>query len=176
MSLPPGSEGTQPVTTPQKPPNFWALASVTYGVVIVLTLVSVVTYYYLARKETASPSDAARSVIVGSVWIPVYPGSRVENTASTKQEGGSESTLSFASKDQAGRVLSFYQAALRKGVFRFDTVTRNAGGGTIRSLAHEGKTSVQVTVQSSGAGSRGEIRTLDTDTGDTDTGDKDTRH
>jgi hypothetical protein len=170
MSLPPPSEGIQPAPrTPQKPPNFWALASVTYGIVIALSIVSIAYYYYLAPKGTGSqPSDVVRSVTVGSVWIPVYPGSTVESTTSTKHENVTESTLNFETKDQAGRVLSFYQSALRKGVFRFDTVTRNAGGGTIRSLAHEGKTNVLVTVQTAGEVSHGEIRTIDTDTGDKD--------
>lgn len=170
MLLPPASEGTQPVPkNPQKPPNIWALVSVTYGIVILLTIVSVVTYYYLARKGTASQSgDAVRSVTVGSVWIPVYPGATVEGTTSTKHENVTESTLNFETKDQAGRVLSFYQSALRKGVFRFDTVTRNTGGGTIRSLAHQGKTNVLVTVQTAGDVAHGEIRTVDTDTGDKD--------
>ena len=77
---------------------------------------------------------------VGSVWIPVYPGAhdrghgiRPSRTAAT------ESTLNFETKDQADRVLSFYQAALKKGVFRFDTVTKSDGGGTVRSMAHAGK-------------------------------------
>ena len=126
MSLPPGSEGSQPAPkTPQKPPNFWALASVTYGVVIAFAIVSVVAYYYLAPKAPyRSRATRQRSVAVGSVWMPVYPGATVESTASTKQEGVTESTLSFETKDPAGRVLSFYQSALRKGVFRFDTVTK----------------------------------------------------
>jgi hypothetical protein len=170
MSLPPPSEGTQPAPkTPQKNPNIWALASITYGIVIALTMVSILAYYYLAPKGTGSqPGDAMRSVTVGSVWIEVYPGATVQATASTKRENVTESTLNFETKDPAGRVLSFYQSALRKGVFRFDTVTRNAGGGTIRSLAHQGKTNVLVTVQTAGEGSRGEIRTVDTDTGDKD--------
>jgi hypothetical protein len=150
----------------RKPPNIWALASVTYGAVILVTVLSVVAYFYMAPQRTESqPGDAARSVAVGSVWIPVYPGAVMEGTASTKQENGTESTLNFESKDPAGRVWSFYEKALKKGVFRFNTVTRSAGGGgTVRSIVHEGKTTVLVTIQSTSEGSRGAIRTVDKDT------------
>lgn len=149
----------------RKPPNIWALASVTYGAVILVTVLSIAAYFYLAPQQRESqPGDAARAVAVGSVWIPVYPGAVMEGTASIKQENGTESTLNFSSKDAAARVLSFYQTALKKGVFRFDTVTRNAGGGTVRSIVHEGKTTVLVTIQATLDGSRGEIRTVDKDT------------
>ena len=153
-----------------KPPNIWALASVTYGAVIAVAIISILAYYYLAPRKTVSRqlTDAERSMIVGSVWIPIYPGGTVERTASTKQDSSTESTLTFETKDHADRVLSFYQAALKKGVFRFDTVTRNDGGGTVRSMAHEGKTTVVVTVHATGEGSVGEIRTVDRDTGDKD--------
>jgi hypothetical protein len=156
--------------TAQKPPNLWALASVTYGAVIAVAIISMVAYYYLAPKRTASQqlTDAERSMAVGSVWIPIYPGGTVEGTGSTKQDSGAESTLTFGTKDQPDRVLSFYQAALKKGVFRFDTVTKSDGGGTVRSMAHQGKTTVVVTIRATGEGTRGEIRTIDRDAGDKD--------
>ncbi len=149
----------------RKPPNIWALASVTYGLVIAVTIISIVAYYYLAPKRTATQqlTDAERSMAVGSVWIPIYPGGMVESTASAKQDSATESTLTFGTKDQPDRVLSFYRAALKKGVFRFDTVTKSDGGGTVRSMAHEGKTTVVVTIFAIGEGSRGEIRTIDRD-------------
>jgi len=158
--------GSMSIPAPlRKPPNIWALAGVTYGAVILVTVLSIVAYYYMAPHRTESqPADAARSVAVGSVWIPVYPGAVMEGTASTKLENGTESTLNFASRDPAARVLSFYQTALKKGVFRFDTVTRNTGGGTVRSIVHEGKTTVLVTIQATSEGSRGAIRTVDKDT------------
>jgi len=71
--------------------------------------------------------------------------------------------MNFETKDPADQVLSFYQAALKKGVFRFDTVTKNNGGGTVRSVVHQGKTTVVVTVQTIEQRSRGEIRTIDRD-------------
>jgi hypothetical protein len=156
----------------RKPPNIWALASVTYGAVIAVAIISVVAYYYLAPKRTASQqlTDAERSMAVGSVWVPVYPGATVESTGSTKQDRVTSSTLTFGAKDPAGRVLSFYQAALKKGVFRFSTVTRDGGGGTVRSMAHDGKTTVVVTIRVTGGGSWGEIRTIDKDKDDKDTG------
>ena len=151
----------------RKPPNIWAVASWTYGAVIAVTIISVVTYYYIAPKRTKSQelTDAERSVAVGSVWVPVYPGAMVEDTGYTKRDNQTESTLRFESKDPADRVLSFYQTALKKGVFRFNTVTKDAGGGTVRSIVHQGKTTVVVTIHTSGDRSQGEIRTVDRDTG-----------
>ena len=71
---------------PQKPPNLWGVASVTYGAVIAVTIISIVAYYYLAPKRTASQQifDAERSMAVGSVWMPIYPGASIESTGSDK--------------------------------------------------------------------------------------------
>src|ERR1700730_4753556 len=97
----------------RKPANIWVLAGVTYGAVIAVAIISILAYYYLAPKRTESQqlTDAERSMAVGSVWIPIYPGGTVEGTASTKQDKATESTLNFETKDQADRVLSFYEAA-----------------------------------------------------------------
>jgi hypothetical protein len=161
-----------PSASSRKPPNIWALASVTYGAVIAVTIVSIVAYLYLAPKRTESQqlTDAERSVAVGSVWIPVYPGATVEGTTYGKRENVTESTLNFETKDQSDRVLAFYQAALKKGVFRFNTVTKTDAGGTVRSVVHAGKTTVVVTIRTTAEGSGGEIKTVDK------AGDKDTRN
>jgi hypothetical protein len=154
----------------RKPPNLWAVASVTYGLVIVVTILSILTYYYLVPKRTDPLfGDSVRSMAVGSVWIPVYPGAMVEGTVSAKQDKATESTLKFGTKDRTDRVLSFYEAALKKGVFRFETVTKNPDGGTIQSIVHQGKTTVVVNIHATGEGSQGEIRTIDRDPGDKDT-------
>lgn len=151
----------------RKAPNIWALASVTYGAVILVTVLSIGAYFYVAPKRTDSQiTEATRSVTVGSVWMPVYPGATLVDTSSTNQDKTTESTLHFETKDPAGRVLTFYQAALKKGVFRFNTVVKTDEGGIVRSMAHNGKTSVVVTIQSTGEGSRGEIRTIDRDLDD----------
>ena len=156
----------------RKPANIWVLAGVTYGAVIAVAIVSIVAYYYMAPKRTQAQqlTDAERSMAVGSVWIAVYPGATVEGTESVKHDSVTESTLNFATKDTPERVLSFYQAALKKGVFRFNTVTKNDGGGTVRSMTHAGKTNVVVTIRTTGDGSRGEIKTVDK------AGDKDARN
>ena len=150
----------------RKAPNLWAIASVTYGVVILVTVLSIVAYYYAAPKFLGSqPNDATRMVTVGSVWMPLYPGATIASTASAPRDAGTESTLNFESKDPAGPVLSFYQAALKKGIFRFETVQKDAeGGGSVRSMVHQGKTTVVVTVHAAGSSSQVEIRTLDKDT------------
>ena len=154
--------------TPKRP-NIWALASLTYGAVIAVAIISVLGYYYVAPKRATSQqelTDAERSMPVGSVWIPIYPGGTIEGTGSTKQDTTIESRLNFATQDPTDRVLSFYQAALKKGAFRFNTVSKTDDGGTVRSMAHNGKTTVVVTIRSAGAGSKGEIRTVDRDTDD----------
>ena len=150
----------------RKAPNLWAIASVTYGAVILVTILSIVAYYYAAPKFLGSqPNDATRMVTVGSVWMPLYPGAAIASTASAPRDGGTESTLNFESKEQAGKVLSFYQAALKKGIFRFETVQKDSeGGGLVRSMVHEGKTSVVVTIHAAGSGAQGEIKTLDKET------------
>jgi hypothetical protein len=68
--------------------------------------------------------------------------------------------------DQADQVLAFYQAALKKGVFRFQTVIKDASGGTVRSIVHQGKTTVSVTIHAEGGRTQGEIRTIDKDLDD----------
>ena len=154
------------MTTSRKTPNIWGLAGITYGAVIAVTLLSIVAYYYVAAPKSAQSQlfDATRSMAVGSVWMPVYPGAEMTNTGSAQRDGATESTLIFETKDPADTVLSFYQAAMKKGVFRFNTVQKTAQGGTVQSTVHQGKTTVVVTVVASGEGTRGEIRTLDKET------------
>lgn len=157
------------VTQPQpsrKAPNLWAIASVTYGAVILVTILSIVAYYYAAPKLSDSQSgDSTRMVTVGSVWMQLYPGAAIVATASSPRDSGTESTLNFESKEPADKVFSFYQTALKKGIFRFETVQKDAaGGGSVRSVVHQGKTTVVVTIHAAGNGSQVEIKTLDRDT------------
>jgi hypothetical protein len=151
------------MTSPRKTPNIWGLAGITYGAVIVVTLLSILAYYYVALpKNTESQLfDATRSMAVGSIWIAVYPGATITDTTSAQHEGTTESTLTFATKDPPESVLSFYAAAMKKGVFRFSTVRKTPDGGTVQSTVHEGKTTVIVTVVASGGSTGGEIRTID---------------
>jgi len=150
----------------RKAPNLWAIASVTYGAVILVTILSIVAYYYAAPKLLDSRTgDSTRMVTVGSVWMPLYPGSTIANTASAPRDAGTESTLTFESKEQAHKVLSFYEAALKKGIFRFETTQKDSdGGGAVRSVVHQGKTTVVVTIHATGNGSQVEIKTLDRET------------
>jgi hypothetical protein len=147
-------------------PNLWAIASVTYGAVILVTILSIVAYYYASPKFFDSQTgDATRMVTVGSVWMPLYPGSTIASTNSSPRDGGTESTLNFESKDRASRLLSFYETALKKGIFRFETVQKDAeGGGSVRTVVHQGKTIVVVTIHAAGNGSQVEVKTLDKDT------------
>ena len=156
------------MSSQRKAPNLWAIASVTYGAVILVTVLSIAAYYYASPRFSASQAnDATRAVTVGSVWMPVYPGATIASTASTPRDAATESTLTFESTDQADRVLSFYQAAMKKGVFRFETVKKDTeGGGTVRSVVHDGKTTVVVTIRAAGNSTQGEIRTVDKITSD----------
>src|SRR5437016_3294055 len=53
----------------------------------------------------------------------------------------------------------------RTQVFRFATTQKDSdGGGSVRSMVHQGKTIVVVTIQAAGNGSHVEIKTLDKDT------------
>ena len=150
----------------RKAPNLWAIASVTYGAVILVTILSIAAYYYAAPKFSSSQTgDATRMVTVGSVWMQLYPGAAIVSTASAQRDGGTESTLNFESKDEANRLLSFYETALKKGIFRFETVQKDAaGGGSVRTVVHQGKTIVVVTIHAAGNGSQVEIKTLDKET------------
>jgi|SRR5437762_10911764 len=150
----------------RKAPNLWAIASVTYGTVVLVTILSIVGYYYAAPKFLGSqPDDATRMVTVGSVWIPLYPASTIASTASAPRDVGTESTLNFESKEKANKVLAFYETALKKGIFRFETPKKDSdGGGSVRSVVHQGKTTVVVTIRGAGSGSVVEIKTLDKDT------------
>ena len=97
--------------------------------------------------------------------MPLYPGSTIASTASAPRDAGTESTLNFESKEQANKVLSFYETALKKGIFRFETTQKDSdGGGSVRSVVHQGKTTVVVTIHAAGNGAQGEIKTLDKDT------------
>jgi len=150
----------------RKAPNLWAIASVTYGAVILVTILSIAGYYYVAPKVLGSqPNDATRMVTVGSVWMPLYPGSTIASTASAPRDAGAESTLNFESKEQANKMLSFYQTALKKGIFRFETTQKDAdGSGSVQTVVHQGKTVVVVTIHAAGNGSQVEVKTLDKDT------------
>ena len=138
----------------------------TYGAVILVTILSIVAYYYASPKfRDLQTGDTTRMVTVGSVWMPLYPGSTIASTNSSPRDGGTESTLNFESKDQANRLLSFYETALKKGIFRFEIVKKDAeGGGSVRSVVHQGKTTVVVTIHAAGNSSQVEIKTLDKDT------------
>ena len=97
--------------------------------------------------------------------MPLYLGSTITSTASAPRDVGTESTLNFESKEQANKLLAFYETALKKGIFRFETTQKDSdGGGSVRSMVHQGKTIVVVTIHAAGNGSQVEVKTLDKDT------------
>ena len=140
----------------RKAPNLWAIASVTYGAVILVTILSIVGYYYASPKFLESQSgDSARRVTVGSVWMPLYPGATIASTASAPRDAGTESTLNFESKEQANKVLSFYESKLKEAGLKVDSYTAAANGqqtgGTLTGTSESPKREVSVLVSSSGS-------------------------
>jgi len=106
-----------PEATPlRKLPQIWTLAGVTYGLVIAVTIVSVVVYkHYWPTGNSAEVELEQRSarISVGEVWIPVYPGAIHQGMTSSTKDGVVEGDLQFTSTDAPAKLIAFYRARLR---------------------------------------------------------------
>jgi hypothetical protein len=145
-------------------PNIWALAGVTYGLVIATTLIAVGGYVYLrARMPNARQAEIEfpSTIAVGSAYVPLYPGSSIDSTDSAAREDSVETTSHFHAAAPANTIMTFYQMRLARGIYRLDRAKRGDGGGTVQASAHEGKTTVTVKVEPATNGSTGVITTLD---------------
>ena len=147
--------------------SLWGIVGLTYGLVIITTIIAIATYYWMKSSQTGvdqNDANTTRRIIIGAVWVPLYPGAAYTE-ASSQTEGSeqrgvvTQGTIHFTSKDGAGAVMSFYQDGLKQTGF-FTTTTGNAGG-TVQAIKSGGRTSVLVTVMGTNTGSSGEIRTLD---------------
>jgi hypothetical protein len=142
-------------------PNMWGLVAITYGLVIVTTLLAVTSYFYF--RSEVRPGDAAdanpmRRMMVGAVWVPIYSGATYVEPAIVQQKEITTGSVKFHSKDPAGAVLGFYQESLKEG--GFVTFTEGNAGGTVQAVRNGGKTNVTVSVTTGPEKTTGEIRTL----------------
>ena len=99
-----------------------------------------------------------RRMMVGAVWVPIYTAATYIEPASVQEKNITTGSVQFSTKDPAGEVLAFYDAALKKDGY-FTTITGDVGG-TIQAVRAGGKFTVGITVTSSSENTKGEIRTL----------------
>ena len=61
-------------------------------------------------------------------WVPVYPGVTPQNTFSASNDSVANGTFVFTTKDDVGKVLSYYGDTLKSGGFKVSTTTSNNDG------------------------------------------------
>jgi hypothetical protein len=143
---------------PRKPPNVWILAGVTYGLVIVTTIIALLAYHYLLPRTNREEPEKAGNIAVGSVWISMYPGAVVHDATSSTHEQVTEGTLKFGSGDPPDKMLAFYRTTLHKSGFQIEA---NTGLRTIRAIGYAGKVEVVVSADLRNQGSEIQISTMD---------------
>lgn len=144
-----------------KDPRLGILAAVTYGLVILTTLLAAAGYFYYRSQirpgDQADP-DPTRRILVGAVWVPVYDAATYFEPGSSEQNAITQGAIKFRTNDPAGSVLAFYDARLKQSGFL--THTTGDAGGTVQAVRNGGRTSVTVSVTSSSENTTGEIHTL----------------
>lgn len=121
----------------------------TYGLVVAVTILAVVAYYFVARGKNpveVKDDDKFGSVLVGSVWVPVYPGALLVSHTSSESGGMMRDTYRLKTKDPAEKLLSFYRAKLKSGRFWLNHAARTPNGGTLQASARGGKVQIFTTV------------------------------
>jgi len=144
-----------------KNPRFGILAVVTYGLVILFTVLAAAGYYYYRsqlRPGDQAAADPTRRIMVGAVWVPVYEQATYFEPGSNQQQAITQGGIKFRTQDPAGAVLAFYEARLKQGGFL--THMTGDAGGTVQAVRNGGRTSVTVSVASSSENTTGEIHTL----------------
>lgn len=142
----------------EKGPRFGILVAVTYGLVILFTGLAVVAYFWTKPVGDETEANPMRRMMVGAVWVPIYPEATYYEPAMTEQKEITTGSVKFRSKEPAGAVLSFYQSALNEG--GFVTLTTGDAGGTVQAVQRGGRVSVTVSVTTSSTNTTGEVRTL----------------
>jgi hypothetical protein len=142
-------------------PRFGILVLLTYGIVILFTLLAAVAYFY--TRSELQPGDQAdpnpmRRMMVGAVWVPIFPEATYYEPNMVEQKEIATGTVKFRTKEPAGSVLAFYEGALRESGF-LPLTTGNAGG-TIQAVRRGGRISVTVSATTSSQNTTGEIHTL----------------
>ena len=148
---------------PDQTPRFGTLAVVTYGLVLVTLVASIAAYYYMSRQATsqnAAKLEGTRTVQVGAVWIPAYPGAAFRHKTSQVNGDTTEGSLDFQSADPAAQVVAFLDDMLQRMGYTTTIETNNVGGGTVQAFRHGGRMRAFVTVESSREGAQGRITTL----------------
>ena len=148
-----------PSRASSKTPQIFKLAGVTYGAVLLTTLLAVGAYYYFAPSNAVELKND--SVAVGSVWVAIYPGGATRDLSQMKEGEVTLSTFRFETRDSATQVLAYYRRRFRPPMYQSSTVTPGADGGTIQAVAHKGKTTTLLRVHSTAAGAECEITTVD---------------
>ncbi len=142
-------------------PRLGILAAITYGLVTLVTLLAVATYFYF--RANIKPDEQAdvtpmRRMMVGGVWVAIYPAATYFDPKSVQEKNITTGSVNFRTKDPAGAVLAFYDQALKKEGY-FTTESGDAAG-TIQAMRAGGKFTVAITVTSSSENTKGEIHTL----------------
>lgn len=141
--------------------NILGLVAVTYGLVILTVVIAAASYFYSKSRQAPgaqSEPDPTRRIFVGAVWVPVYPGAQYYQPTSVQQGAITNGTVKFKTSDPAGGVLGFYESSLKQTGY-FTTIS-GAAGGTVQGVRNGGRTSVLVSVSTSGPETLGEIRTM----------------
>ena len=133
------------------------LAGVTYALVIVVTILSVVAYHRFYPGADASEIEMQQKsarIMVGSVWVPVYPDAMLHDMTSSTQGDLTEGDLHFNSPDVSSKVLSFYRLRFRKAGFEV-----RLAGNTEQAVSRKGKSTVIVAVNPTVGGSEVHVMT-----------------
>lgn len=141
--------------------SIWVLAAVSYGLVIIFTILAVVVYHRFWPRGNADEialEQKSASITVGSVWIPVYPGAVHRDMTSSKKGGVTTGDLVFTSGDPPRKLIAFYRSRLE--LARFNVMFAPEGsGGRIEAITNRGKTFATLIFTPAGSGSEVEIRT-----------------
>lgn len=138
----------------RKDPKIGFLVAITYGLVMLTTLIAVGGYYYMSSQmglETGISADqvgADRTVPVGAVWVPVYPKAALSGgTSSTTvaTDGDiTEGEAAFRSADPPRQVLEFYRDKLSVAGYLVSDAAENATGGSMQAMRLGGRMRVQI--------------------------------
>jgi hypothetical protein len=143
-----------PEATPlRKLPHIWTLAAISYALVILMTVATVVAYkhYWPGANATELELEQRSARIgVGDVWIPVYPGAVHDSMTSSARDGVVEGDLRFTSDDAPAKLIAFYRLRLAATFKVLYTATEN--GGRIEAFAIRGRSTATLIFSASGSG------------------------
>jgi hypothetical protein len=152
-----------PEATPlRRIPHIWALAGVTYGLVILFTIATVVAYKHYwpsANVRELALEQKSASITVGDVWVPVYPGAIHQDMTSSTRGDITEGDLRFTSTDSPAKLIAFYRMRLQQAKFNV-LFSSTENGGRIQAFANRGKSIATLTFTASGSGCDAWIHTL----------------